>query len=102
MKLNLTGIQDPIIRDNFRKLEEAFRVMSLLNGNWKLFEETFEVSATTVNIPHNLPFVPTDVIVLSAIGDQNYSFISTDFSASVIPVYISGPVTLRFLVGRAK
>lgn len=102
LRLNLSGIQDPIVRENLRKIEEAFKSLALLNGDWTLIERNFTQSGVTVDVAHNLNFTPTDYLVLSAVGDQNFYFIPNDFNSSTIPIYISDPVNLRFLLGRAK
>lgn len=97
--LALQNIDDPLIRENFYRLLKYFNLQPLMNADFKFFEVDLPKAGTLVSIKHGLNFIPKDIIVLSAIGDNNYYFKYQAFDKTNLYVTNLGPVRLRFLAG---
>lgn len=98
--LILKDIQDPQARENFDRLVKFVGKQQILDGDWKFYELDIPTGSTNVSFKHNLTFVPIDIILLNAVGDQNFRFKNQQFDNTNIYVDASGPVILRFLAGR--
>lgn len=103
--LLLESIQDNFVKQSFEFLRDFIQDDSILRGQFRHFEKTFDKNETLV-IPHNLGFVPKDVIqtYLSGTGAIVYNY--TAFTKDNISITISGgptaasPLIVRFYLGR--
>lgn len=100
LNLALETITDPQVRDNFLKIEEAFRDFPLLKGQWEYL--TFSCDADgEYTLRHNLPFTPTEAIVARQ-TNHNYNFVFSDFDEEFIKINVDSStsgVELRFFIG---
>lgn len=100
MKLNLETITDPVIRDNFKKLQEEFYSNPFMNGNMKHFELTLTQAETNYAFKHNLGYKPKDVLITfvedASAVTVDYDLTNKDF------IYFTFPAatTIRFFAGR--
>lgn len=103
MRINLFFHQvvDQYVRDNFYRLIQYFQTQPLLNCDFKFFDIDISVTApTNFTLAHGMDFIPLDIIVLSAIGDQNFYFINQIFDKTNIYISVGGSVRIRFLAGK--
>lgn len=97
----LAEIADSYIRENFKFLDKHLLGDSLLKGKFVFYEKTLS-SATypaTLTIPHGLDFIPKDVIQTSCVGG-NVLWYNELFTRTNITLLITGPLTVRFFLGR--
>jgi hypothetical protein len=97
--LILKDVTDPIVRENFARIQEAFRQDPFAYNNFKFFEVDIASPSFAYAIPHGLSYVPRDILLLSADGDYNFYFRYDDTDRTNIYVAAHGPVRLRFLAG---
>jgi hypothetical protein len=102
MKLDLIlkDITDPLIRENFARLQTALLQARVLGPDFKFMEIDISSDVTAQPIAHGLGYAPTDVLILSSIGDYNFFFDYVKFDKTNLFITTHGPVRLRFLVGR--
>ena len=98
--LILKELTDPHVKENFNRVRRFISGQVILDGNWQFFEVDIAAASPNFAIRHRLSFVPIDIIILGARGDQNYSLDPATFDATNIYVSADGPVVLRFLAGR--
>lgn len=98
--LILKDIEDKSVRENFSRIGRFVRDQTILDGRWKFYEVNIPAAFTGLKLKHGLGFVPNDIIVMSAKGDQNFSFLVQQFTRDHLIVDTQGPVVLRFLAGR--
>lgn len=101
LDLLLKEVGDRILRENFTRLSDFLAKQQLLDGDWYFFEVNATTSGT-ISVPHRLSYVPRDIILLHATGDQNYYFNYQDFDRENIYITVQGPVLLRFFAGRVE
>lgn len=99
VELIFQEIEDPVIRENFKRLSD-FLTQNTPLRTFKFFEIDIPTPQTNVAVAHGLPYVPLDIVVISAIGNQKYYFLNQFFNAANLYITTSGPVRLRFLAGR--
>ena len=102
LELILREIRDKHTRENFARIRRILTAQTILNGDWEVYQVTIPGAFTGFEFRHNLSFIPRDVILLSAVGDQNYQFRNEQFTRENIIIDTSGEVTLRFLAGRYR
>jgi hypothetical protein len=102
LELILKDIDDPYVRENFKRISNIFNTDNLLKGEFKFFEKEIIAANTTILVSHGLNFVPQDIIILSIDGDFNFYFKYQEFDRTNISIYVSGPVKLRFFAGVYK
>ena len=98
-KLDYSLISDPIIRDYFRYIVEDLESQSVLKGNWKFFEMSFDSAVTNKKIPHHLGFVPKDVLQLSVTGAGNITWNYSSFDSDNLDVTTTGACVIRAYIG---
>lgn len=97
--LILQNIPDENVREAFFQLLMYFDMQPLLNADFRFFELDIAAATTLYQLKHGLPFIPKDIIVLSAIGDQNFYFQYQKFDKTNLYLTNAGPVRIRFLAG---
>ena len=73
MKLDLLNkeVQDPYVRENFRRIKDSLEAEQILGGYFKFFEQEITQVGVKVPIKHNLSFIPQDIIILSIEGSRS-------------------------------
>lgn len=102
IKLQDSTIQDRYIRENFRILEKAVNSETFLTGEFKFFEIDFTAARTNFKFPHNLGFLPKDIIQTSLIGTGTLTWNYTDFDDTFVDITTSGACTVRAFIGRQQ
>lgn len=92
-------IDDPFIRENFKRLTLFIKAFPLFRGNWAFQEKTFTGAVTNLNIVHGLGFKPTDVIQTSKTGAGAITFNYSSFDSININVTTTGACVVRFFIG---
>jgi hypothetical protein len=100
MRLLLQGINDKILRENFKIIESAFNNDAILKGQWKHFVITVEDQVTNLRLSHTLGFKPMDFLT-TYVSDQesviwNYAECTDEF----LDITTSGACTVRAFIGR--
>lgn len=93
-------VDDPIIRENFRRVSDFFREDPLTKATFDFV--SYDLKATTypatVSVAHTFDFVPKDVITTSVVGgDLIWEY--AQFTRSLLFATISAPLTVRAFVG---
>lgn len=101
-KLDLGLIEDKVIREYLREIEDEFNRQSILKGKWIFSELNITQAETNKKIPHNLGFQPKDIIQLSAIGSGSITWNYSLFDKTNINISTSGPVIIRAFIGTYK
>jgi len=100
--LILKQVEDKYTRENFSRVFRYIQAQTILGTQWKLYEITFTKAETNFKYEHALEFIPTDIIMLSVIGDRNVYFNFDKFTLTHLDITAAGPVKIRFMVGSYK
>lgn len=100
LDLIFKDIKDPIVRENFFRLQRALLESQVLGPDFSFFEIEIPNIFTNYAVSHGLKFAPTDIFVTSVIGDQNFYFRYDMFDTTSIYVTTAGPVRIRGFIGR--
>lgn len=102
-KLELSGIQDQLTRENFKTLQEMMGSLPIASG-FRVVEFSVTSNQDRTKIPHGLKAIPLDVIVTRHVAPSgakltlHYSeFTNTELVFSVSG--LSGTLSARLLVG---
>jgi len=97
VKLNLRAVEDLISRDNFNLIKEY--LINLPLAYFKGKHMTLSVSsAGTWNVPHNLGFIPQDVITTWDTATTTWNYAS--FTKTHINFTTTSSGTVRIFIGR--
>jgi hypothetical protein len=102
-KLYVSQIEDPYIQENFKGIGDLFKGNPFLKGEWRFMTFTIATSGTGLQVAHNLPFIPADIILTSVIGGSiTFNYSSFDVKFINIDATVSGatPMAVRVLVGK--
>lgn len=104
MKLDLLNkeVQDPYVRENFRRIKDSLEAEQILGGYFKFFEQEITQVGVKVPIKHNLSFIPQDIIILSIEGSRSIYFNYENFDKDNLYVTLTKPCRIRFLAGNYK
>lgn len=105
-----TEIEDPYTRESMTRLNEHLASNPFIKGEFSFFSFDF-VNATGAplvltdsQVPHNLGFVPKDIIQTSLVGASSLSWSYSKFTLTDLYVSLTIPanttVTVRAFVGR--
>ena len=100
MGYRLDDIEDPVVRENFQKLEEETNKSLFPSDRWRFVELTFLTAVTGYQYRHGLSFVPKDVIQTSAIGAGAVTWNYSSFTKDIVSITTTGAVTVRALIGK--
>lgn len=89
-------------RDNFARLNIFLRDVPFLRGKWVFFTYTFSAAVTNLKIPHNLGFMPQDVIQTSLVGAGALTWNYALFDKTNVNMTTTGACTVRAFVGTYK
>jgi hypothetical protein len=99
LKLNRSFIQDSDVKSALEQIESYVNVQPFLKGEFKFYSISITGAVTNYKFPHNLGFVPKDVLVTSVIGSSptwNYSL----FDATNLDITVAGTTVIRAFIGR--
>lgn len=102
--IELNSILDEIVRKNFQRLKDFFSQETPLLG-FRHFEITFTQAVNNLKFPHNLGFLPKDVLLTSIIGAGSVIFNYNLFTSTEMDITVTGsvtsavPTTVRFFAG---
>lgn len=94
-------LQDPVARECFQWIIDYVQQVPLLQGTFDHFELTFLKAETELLIPHNLGFMPQDIITTSTIGGT-VTFVYQKFTTTNLCITTSAATVVRFFAGRYK
>jgi hypothetical protein len=97
--LNLERIEDPIIRENFMRIQESLRNTIFDSGEWKFFQISAQGALTHHKFKHYMGFQPKDVLLTYSVGPGLATFHHELFDKEFLDISTTGPVNLRFFVG---
>lgn len=102
-KLELSGIQDQLTRENFKTLQEMMGAMPIARG-FRVVEFSVSADQERIKIKHGLGAIPLDVIPtrLIAPSGAKLTMLYSEFTKDELVVTVSGlsgTLTARLLVG---
>lgn len=98
----MKDIEDPYIRDNFKRLTLFLQDFPFFRGEWIFKELEFTSAVTNLDVAHGLSFTPTDVIQTSKTGAGSITFNFSSFDETSLNVTTTGACVVRFFVGAYK
>lgn len=98
--LDLIEVDDKVAAENFRRILDFLKSTPILAGQFELLEFSTNGAVTALRIPHQLGFVPVDVIETSNRGSGSVTYLYTLFERDAILITTNGPVIVRAFVGR--
>lgn len=94
-------VQDPAARQALRWLQDYLQIgVPLLSGDFRVFELEFNAAVTALAIPHNLPFIPTDIIQTYVTNSATVTWLYEQFTTTNFVITTSGACKVRFLAGK--
>lgn len=100
MKLNLNeNVQDPLAKENFRKLNNTISSDPLMKSDFKFFEIVVPRAVADFTYRHGLQLKPKDVIVTSSIGPGDIFFHYEKFDDTNIMFTTTDACTIRCFIG---
>lgn len=98
----LKDIEDPYVRENFKRILNYLEEFPLFRGEWEFFTLNIGSSVTNLNLAHGLGFKPLDVIQTSSIGAGTLTFNYSKFTDETISVTTTGACSVRCFIGAYK
>lgn len=95
----LEQIKDLAVRDSLQWIFDYITANDLLQGRFEHFSLSINKAETALRIPHNLGFVPLDIIPTQATGGS-VNFLHEKFDNTHLVITTSAPTVLRFFAGR--
>lgn len=100
MGFRIDDIQDPVVRENFQKLEEESINALFPSDRWRFVELTFTGAVTGYAYRHGLGFLPKDVIQTSLTGAGSLTWNYSSFTKETVSVTTTGACVVRALIGK--
>lgn len=100
IELNLELIEDPIVRENFLKVQQFIKEWPFTKGSWRFVDVTFIGAVTNFKYPHALGFKPLDVVQTFKSGAGAVTYNYDSFDSTNLDITTTGAVQVRFFVGR--
>lgn len=106
-QLPLENIADLPTRQSLQWISDFLGPIQILNASFNLFQLTFKSNITAQKIPHNLGFLPLDIIQTSLTGTGSITFLQKNFTDQNFVITTAGtsssdPLQVRFLAGRIE
>lgn len=95
-------VKDAYAQENFLLMADYFKSDPFVQGGFKFFEVTHAAAISNHLFVHNLGFHPKDLILMHNLTNVSVTFDYANFDANHIKYTLSGPTTLRFLLGRCQ
>ncbi len=99
LSLRIEEIGDAAARENFQRLEEAFKSLTFLKGKFRFVEISFLSAVTNFKFPHGLGFVPKDVLPTSITGAGAITWNYSLFDRTNLDITTTGACVVRAYVG---
>lgn len=99
MKLLTSEVQDPIVQENFKRIERAFETQKMLKGAWQFFDLSFDAAVSSKPFAHGFKFIPKDVMQTYVSGAGTVTWEFDKFDQNFIYVTTTGPVKVRAFIG---
>ncbi len=96
-QFSLDQITDETVRENFRLLEQY--LASQVFPGFSHFTVDFPVAESNHKFQHKLGFLPLDIILSAKSTDIVVTFDQDKSTADEVDITVSGPCTIRFLLG---
>lgn len=100
-QLDLSSIDDPFIRDNFKKLAEYFSAQNQLL-DFKFVEMDFTAAVVQQKVAHGLTVIPRDLLRLEVTGAGKVTFHKGLFDKQFLVVSTNGAAHVRLFAGLYK
>lgn len=102
IKFYLQELTDQYLIENFRRLNDFFMSVKMLNGRFEFLEITIPQAVTDFNFTHHLGFQPKDIIQTSLIGAGSLTWNYEKFTKDFLSITTSGPCVVRLFAGSYK
>jgi hypothetical protein len=96
-RLDITNVDDKVIRENLKQVDNEFASQPLLSGQWESFIRDFP-TAGTYTLSHHLSVKPMDVIVTKQVGTITFNY--DLFTTTTFSITVSAGAKARFIIGR--
>lgn len=93
-------IDDEYIQENFKRLTQYLKDEALLRCNFKFLQIKISQPENRIKYPHQLDFIPKDIIIVHNLNNAVVTFHYADFDKSNLIFDVSASTELRLLVGR--
>lgn len=93
-------VKDEFSQENFKRIQDYFTGLALDRCNLEFFEVEYAGAVTAAPHPHQLKFIPKDVILLHNLTNTSVTFLYDQFDRTNIYITTGAATTLRFLLGR--
>ncbi len=101
--LLVDNVADKWAQQSFRWIQTYLQSqVPFLYGDFTVFELTFEGAETALKVPHNLPFIPTDIIQTYVTNSATVTWLYEQFDGTYFVVTTSAACKVRFLAGKLK
>jgi hypothetical protein len=98
----LKGVEDEVLREFLYKLMLDLQSEPIIRGEWKFFEIEFKQAVTNYKFPHQLKFVPRDVIQTQHSGVGLFVWNYDQFDNKYLDITTTGACKIRAFVGQYK
>lgn len=99
--LLVDNVADKGARQSFRWIQSYLQnEVPLIKGDFKVFELEFEAAVSALQIPHHLPFIPTDIIQTYVTNGATVTWSYEAFDKTYFVVTTSAACKVRFLAGK--
>lgn len=98
-ELILKDVQDPWIRENFKRISEYMLRDPLGRAIWRFREIEFVSAQTNAKVHHGCGFKPLDIIQTSSIGVGTVTYNFGLFDDETLDITSTGACTVRLFIG---
>ncbi len=99
LDLILKDIDDKYVRENFFRIKKSIDKQSILRGEWVFFEIEFDQAVDDFDFPHNLSFLPKDILLTSITNQASVIFNYDAFTKTNLNLTVNDPCVIRFFAG---
>jgi len=101
-KIYVSDIEDIRVQQNFKVFGDLFRLIPFLKGDWRFMEFNIGTTGALIPVTHNLPYTPSDIILLSVInGTITFDYANFDDTFIYVTATVTTPpMTVRVFVGK--
>ncbi len=99
LSLSLAQIRDVDVRRNFEKIQGFFRALQFVQAQMRFVRIQFVAAGTNIRYPHNLGFLPKDVLQTSLVGTGSLTWNYDKFDKEFLDITVTGPCTVRAFIG---
>lgn len=99
MNLEIDQVRDPILRENFQKVQDIANADVLPRGRWRFFEIVFTKQVTNYKLPHQFTFVPKDIIQTFLTGPGGLTWNYELFDRTNLDISTTDACTVRCFIG---